>query len=330
MRVCLSTAVTALYPQGGHLWVFLNWAYGLQRCGCDVTWLDVVPEDANLLALHQQLQALVPFKVVLDYLSDTKIAASHDYDFLLDLRYNTPQRILRSAGRCALLDIDPGQLQQAITGGAYPAPTHDVLLSIGYVQGWIHCPPCVALEEWPVKHSPSGPWTTVAHWWNGDYDDSKRVAFEPYMDICRLTGDTFNLALNLESPEEQRRIESFGFRVLDAHAVASSPDAYRRFIQSSVGEFSPAKRSYVRRQTGWISDRTLCYLASGKPCVVEDTGGALPSGSGLHRFHDLIEAVDAVRYARANYADECRAARAYAETHFDAVRVCRRLLDMSL
>ena len=82
----------------------------------------------------------------------------------------------------------------------------------------------------------------------------------------------------------------------DAHAVACTPWDYQRYIQESRGEFSCVKPSCVRLQNAWISDRTLCYLASGKPAVVQNTGPSafLPESEGIFRFHTMEEAVEAL------------------------------------
>src|SRR6185436_15878512 len=99
--------------------------------------------------------------------------------------------------------------------------------------------------------------------------------------------------------------------LLDPHAVAGTPKAFRRFVQGSRGEVSAAKPSYVKARAGWISDRTICYLASGRPCLVEATGaeGHLPASAGLRFFRSLEEAVDGMRALEADYAQASRAAR---------------------
>src|SRR5207253_7093448 len=99
-------------------------------------------------------------------------------------------------------------------------------------------------------------------------------------------------------------------------AEAGSPDAYRSYIQRPRGEFSCAKASCMQFQNAWVSDRTLCYLASGKPVVVQHTGPSsyLPNGEGMFRFTSLDEAAAAITEINADYERHCRAARAIAET----------------
>jgi hypothetical protein len=363
LKVCLSTANTLMYPQGGHLWVFINWALGLRSCGCEVTWLDVAPTTLQideLVAKYQDLRkTLHPFgldaNLIVDFSSSEDLTDRlHEvglpslesfgpFDLLVDLRYDLPQRLFANFRRKVLINIDPGLYELALARGAYPEPKHDLVFSIGESPGqshdnrhWLHTPPCVFLDEWPFTlGSSDSPWTTVAHWWGEeaeDQDNSKREGFRAFMTIPSKVRAGFELALNVEHQEEQARIECYGFKVHDAHKIVSSPLDYRSFIQKSAGEFSCAKPSLVKLQTAWVSDRTLCYLASGKPCVVQNTGPSrfLPSDKGLHRFSDLNGAVKAISTVMENYESEARAARLLAEEFFDARKVCSSLLAHAL
>jgi glycosyltransferase involved in cell wall biosynthesis len=110
--------------------------------------------------------------------------------------------------------------------------------------------------------------------------------------------------------------------------VARTPDDFRRYVQGSRGEFGCAKPSYVRTRPGWVSDRTVCYLASGRPCVAEDTGAArhLPASAGLRFFATTEEAADAIAAIEADYTASARAARALAEEVFSTSVVLPGLL----
>jgi glycosyltransferase involved in cell wall biosynthesis len=133
--------------------------------------------------------------------------------------------------------------------------------------------------------------------------------------------------------EEYRRLmEPRGWRVREAWDVSATPEAYRTYVQRSRGEFSCAKPAYVALETAWVSDRTLCYLASGRPAVVQHTGASrfLPDAGGLFRFRNLEEAAAALNAAEADYERHCRQARALAEEHFDAQRVVARVLERAL
>src|SRR3989442_15688054 len=90
--------------------------------------------------------------------------------------------------------------------------------------------------------------------------------------------------------------------------------SYRAYVQSSRGEFSCAKPSCIEFQNAWVSDRTLCYLASGKPVVAQHTGPSsyLPDGEGMFRFSTLEDAAWALAGIQPDYPRPCGRARAIA------------------
>ncbi|HUI26991.1 MAG TPA: glycosyltransferase family 1 protein, partial [Candidatus Kryptonia bacterium] len=122
-----------------------------------------------------------------------------------------------------------------------------------------------------------------------------------------------------------------GWRLSDPQICAATPDAYREYIWRSRGEFSAAKHGYVAGRTGWFSDRSACYLAAGRPVILQDTGFSrhLPVGHGLMAFEDSAGAVAAVRAVEADYASHARGAHELAREYFDARRVLPRLLEVA-
>ena len=146
-----------------------------------------------------------------------------------------------------------------------------------------------------------------------------------FLDLPTRTPSHFQLAVN--GPHELLRER--GWNPVDAMRVSRSPWDYRRFIQQSRGEFGIAKHAYVSRRSGWFSDRTECYLASGRPAVVQDTGWSehLPSTTGLLPFSNTEEALEALARLDRDYAAHARAAGEIAEEHFVAARVLNPLLE---
>ena len=155
-----------------------------------------------------------------------------------------------------------------------------------------------------------------------------------YADLPSRVVPPLELALTMGDVEEDERKfwGGHGWQVRDSHQFTATPEEYRAYIQQSRGEFSCAKPAYVALQTSWMSDRTLCYLASGKPAIVQHTGPSrfLPDADGLFRFRNLDEAVRALKAAESDYSRHCRQARALAEEHFDARRVIGRVLERAL
>jgi len=275
-------------------------------------------------------------------------------ELLLDLQDYLPAREVDQFRRSALIDIDPGLRQLWMAAGRAVPARHDAYFTIGETVGtaaarfpdcgleWHYTPPAVFLPAWPVTEADlASPYTTVAHWWGGteqvdgqEIDNDKRTSFLQYLDVPSEIPQRLGLALGAgEVIDEERAFwGGHGWDVTDAWEHASTPWDYQRFIQRSRGEFSCAKPSCMLLENAWISDRTLCYLASGKPAVVQDTGasGILPDAEGLLRFRTPSEAIGLLREAESDYARHSRAARRLAEKHFDATKVAARVLERAL
>jgi hypothetical protein len=287
-----------------------------------------------------------------------ELSAVAEADLLLNFRYDLPAELVGRARRSALVDIDPGLFQVWLSSGWIPVAQHDVYFSTGETVGrpearfpdagiaWHYAPPCVALDWWPTcRAAADAPFTTVSHWhgkeWLEDhgemYLNDKRSGFLPYLDLPRRTAVPLELALcvDLQLEVEQTdwvALQEHGWRLRHSETVTATPVDYQGYIRGSRGEFSCAKPSCLRFQNAWISDRTLCYLASGKPAVVQHTGPSrfLPDGAGLFRFRDVAEAVRCLETAAADYDRQGRLARGLAEEHFDARKVVARVLERAL
>ena len=167
------------------------------------------------------------------------------------------------------------------------------------------------------------------------YENTKRVAFLRFAELPRLTHQRLELALFLRTErdlDEWKDLELRGWHIRHSREVAATPGTYQSYIQRSRGEFSCAKPSYLKLETAWISDRTVCYLASGKPVVVQDTGPSafLPNGEGMFRFTTAQQAAEAFAAINADYERHCRAARELAEAYFDAKLIAEKILSRAL
>ena len=283
--------------------------------------------------------------------------ASDAADLLLEIAYGSRAATIDRFRRSALIDIDPGILQLWVDAKQVEIARHDVYFTIGETVGrpgsnlpdvglrWHYTPPCVALDAWlPSPVPPGAAFTTVSQWQSADwivyrdesYSNQKRDGFLPYLDLPSMTKQPLELALGLgrsiAGEEENRALVARGWRVRHADEVTATPSDYHRYLQSSIGEFSCCKPSCVRLQNAWISDRTICYLASGRPAVVQHTGpsGFLPDASGLFRFKTPDEAVRAIDEIAHDYPRQSANARALAAEYFDAAKVAKKMLETAI
>ncbi len=197
---------------------------------------------------------------------------------------------------------------------------------------WHHTWQPIMLDEW----KPAGPprdnrFTTVMTWQIKSFAEiggNKDQEFLKVIDLPARVGDRFTLAVN--GPHDLLR--SRGWQTVDAMDVSRTAEAYRDFVRASYGEFGVAKHTYVARHSGWFSDRTACYLACGRPAIVQRTGweAYLPSGEGLFGFANMDDIVSAIDDIDAHYARHATRAREVAAAHFDARVVLSSLLERAM
>ncbi len=251
------------------------------------------------------------------------------------------------------LDLDPAfnQLWQAVEGIDMRFAGHTHFVTVGLAIGQPDCrvPTCglewittlqpVVLSQWPVATRVEyEALTTVANWrgygsilHEGIFHGQKAHSLRPLMALPTLTAERFMLALAIH-PEEVHDLAALndnGWCLLDPAEVTQTPERYRRFIQGSKAEFGIAKSGYVAARCGWFSDRSVCYLASGRPVLAQDTGFSrfLPVGAGLFAFATAEDLLAGIEELRRDYAGQARAARALAVEYFDSDKVLSRLLE---
>jgi hypothetical protein len=271
--------------------------------------------------------------------------------FINIMGYLTEPDILGSAACRVFLDIDPGfsQMWHAL-GQADVFQGHDAFVTIGENIGRPECSiPCcglpwvttrqpIALDCWPAVEDGGERITSVATW-RGAYNPveyggkiyGQRVhEFRKFASLPHLSDARFELALDIHPAdhEDRKLLEVNGWSLQNPSLVAGDPWSYQDYIQRSRAEFVVAKNMYVETRSGWFSDRSICYLASGKPVLAQDTGlrDFYLAGEGLIPFRTLEEAQAGVEKLRHDYARHARAARRLAQEHFDSDRVLGSLL----
>jgi hypothetical protein len=205
---------------------------------------------------------------------------------------------------------------------------------------WQPTRPPVCLDLWSTGAPPAAPisMTTIANLksnyktveWNGStWHWSKHFEFEKFLDLPRRTSLRLELALGAGlSAGDLARIEAHGWNTVSSRPL-DEPVAYRNYIQQSQGEFTVAREQYVVPKSGWFSDRSVCYLACGRPVIMQDTafGTAIPTGKGLLEFGTIDEAQAALESVAADYAGHSMAALEIAHEFFDADKVIGGILQ---
>ena len=196
----------------------------------------------------------------------------------------------------------------------------------------------IVLDFWePHRDGDARKLTTVGSWkqlhreasvGEENYHWSKHFEFLKFIDLPRRTEQQFELALSKCDEADQRMLESHGWQVLAALDFSDDLDAYRSYIAGSRGEFTVSKDQYVRLRTGWFSNRSNTYLASGRPVITQDTGFSrvLPTGEGLFGFSTMDDVLLAVDAINSDYERHCDAALAVAREYFSYEVVLPRFL----
>lgn len=202
-------------------------------------------------------------------------------------------------------------------------------------RNWQPTLPPLFLPEWPeLEPDVGGDFTSIMRWrgvkdreYRGVIYGQKDREFPRFQDLPGQTDQRFRLALVGGGQTQCRR---HGWDVIDGHEVSASGDDYRRFIQASRAEFGVAKHGYVLGRVGWFSDRSICYLASGRPVLVQDTGIKWLPDAGVVTFGNLEEAKAGVQEINDEYESHCAAARRFVESRFASDRVLDELLERSM
>ena len=365
-RITVAGSIAQKPHQAGHAWQFLQYLLGFRRLGWDVLFVDCLPGagaaglgwveavmrefglgGAWSVVLGDGEHAGVDRARVLEHVRDSELLLNV-MGFLAD------EELLGAARKRVFLDTDPGfgQMWKAL-GLADVFAGHDAHVTIGERIGradcaiptcgldWITTPQPVVLDAWPIAPPPlrRDAFTTVGRWRGAygpvDYAGHRyglRVhEFRRFAELPRACGGRFELALDIDPAEiaDLALLAECGWQLVDPAGAGRTPSSYRKWIARSAAEYMVAKGMYVDTRSGWFSERSICYLASGRPVLAQDTGlGELyPLGEGLIAFATLDEAVAGVEAIRSDHTRHARAARALAAEHFDSDRVLGRLLE---
>jgi hypothetical protein len=364
--VIVSGTIAKTPWQGGATWAILQYLLGLRRLGCTVHFIEPIgqPEAGAVRYCREVMKrfgldgswALLP-ETGGDPIGMSRQSvreASRDADVLLNVSgMLTDPDVLGQVPVRVYLDLDPAfaQLWHGVEGVDMHFDDHTHFLTVADAIGRSDCPiptcgrtwlptlPPVVLDEWPeastVEHRAL---TTIGHWrsygsisHDGLQYGQKAHSLRPLIDLPRRSSSRFELALAVHPDEtpDLAALRENGWALLDPATVGHTPDEYHRFVQGSWAEFGIAKSGYVVSGSGWFSDRSACYLASGRPVIAQDTGFGrrLPTGEGLFAFSNADDVAGAIEELERDYPRHRVAARAVAVEHLDSDRVLRSLLE---
>jgi len=272
---------------------------------------------------------------------------------LLNLSYSIHPPFLLQFERRIFCDLDPSEIFYWMTKMDLGQTDHHEFWTIGLNVHGKDCQLPKSSLRWktfypladtkllrPQPRPKIAKFTTIGQWyWSGavevagEFPDlSKRVMFEPYLGLpTRVSKARFELAMNIRLDDpERRRLQWFGWYLVDPHRVARTPGAYRRYVASGLGEFTAIKGVDVAWQTGWVSDRAAAFLATGRPVITEDTGAGkyLPKESGFRFIQNIDQAEQAVKEVLCDWPRLSKQARLCAVDVFDSEKNLRRMLDL--
>jgi hypothetical protein len=274
-------------------------------------------------------------------------------DLLLNVNgFLRDAELLGAAAVTAFVDIDPAiqQLWHAL-GLAEVFGDHDLYFTVGENIGrggcsvptcgidWIPTRAPVVLGEWLQPSRSRQDFTSVASWrgpygpieYEGEVFGLRVHEFRRLIGLPGRVDAELRLALDIDAEDaaDEAALREAGWRLEDPAEVAGDPGRYREFIRDSGAELAVAKNVYVRSRCGWFSDRSACYLASGRPVLAQETGYSdnLPTGAGLLSFTALDDGRAGIEAIESDWAAHSAAARALAEEHFDSAVVLGRMLD---
>jgi hypothetical protein len=354
---------------GGHAWALLNYLLGFRQLGYDVLFLDRLDPSMAASGAERDrcvrwfVEVLEGAGLSGSYCLSTgadtvglarreAIEKLKESRLLLNVMgFIDDEELLAASPRNVFLDIDPGFGQMWKELGLHdPFVGHDAFVTVGEKIGdadcgiptcgieWVHSPHPLPLDEWPL--APKGEKLTSVGSWRGPYDpveyDGRRFGLRAH-ELRKLIAlpsrvePEIELALEIDPADEAdlAALRKHGWGLADPAAVAADPAAYRRYVQGSLGELMVAKGIYVETRSGWFSERSIAYLASGKPVVALDTGFSerYPTGEGLIPFADVDGASAGIEAVCAGWERHSRAAREIAAEHFEAKKVLGRLLE---
>ena len=354
---------------GGMQWLNLHYLAGLRALGFEAFWLDILgsPKKGAKRSMDEMVGGFRAQCEQFGFGDHWAVLCDNRQTFGMSERLLQSlcgdavllinlcgalkdNELLRRIQRRAYFDLDPGFTQIWALEWDMDLSKHNLFFTVGLnvdqpefsipLHGieWQTFLPPVALEYWPMQTDTSAKnFTTIGQWrgqyavWQDEIYGPKCDEFLRFVELPRKTPQSIELALLIHETEmdDLAALRKNQWQLVNPHEMARGHEGFRSYIQRSRAEFSVAKHGYVKTQSGWLSDRTACYLASGRPALVQDTGIGrhLPPGNGLLTFKTREEAAQGIEAINGDYAMHGAAARKLAEEKLAAPKVLQSILD---
>ena len=346
----------AYYFEDTGLWPYSPAEQGVSKsCDFSVTFLTRMMER---FGLSENWAYLFPGGPEWFGLTDAKredVVGTADLVINISFSLARPEEYKRG-GKLVCIDSDPVFTQAKLAAGhggfEKLVEVHDTHFS--FAQDLTHLPfennhdwlptrQPVVISEWEHDLAARPVFTTVMNWTsykpvkvNGHAFGQKDVEFRKFVNLPERAGPAdFEIAMNAAGKVQNAPLSLLkhkGWRVVEPDEVCPDYGSYRKYIQTSMGEWSVAKNGYVDGRVGWFSERSACYLAAARPVILQDTGFSrvLPTGRGLLAFQTLDQATEAVKEVRGDYERHASAARDIANDYFDSKAVLEELLSRAI
>jgi hypothetical protein len=352
--------------RGGHIMYILQWLEGLRRLGHEVLYLEELVGGTAAIQLFADvmehwwkpsLSALVyPSGEAAYGLNANEVEKfGRDAAALISLSATYKAEATHCIAHVhprILIEQDPG-FTHIWANESSPDDIfgcHDIYFTVGGNVGTQHCTvPTCGIEWHPIWNpvvlnwwNPDFPvlqnrFTTVASWWVHEYQNFEGKMWGPkaeqmqrFINLPSLVNVEMEIALDTSPDDpEINHLKHNGWRIESPQVATLNAKTYQTYVNGSLGEFTCAKGIYAGTKCGWFSDRSACYLAAGRPVVVQDTGfrNLLPVGEGLFAVNSVEEAAEAIRMITYDYHRHAKAARKIAAEHFDSDKIIKKMLD---
>ncbi len=181
------------------------------------------------------------------------------------------------------------------------------------------------------------PYSTIMNWvsykedvkFKGVTYGHKDIEFEKFLELPSKVDSPMEIAVSGLPAGKEEQLKALGWQIKNSQEVTFTVELFKDYLTSCRGEFSVVKNMYHATSSGWFSDKSAAFMASGRPVILQETGFSehLPVGEGLFAVHDVQEAREAIDTIESNYSHHSRKAYEIAQEYLESKKVLGRFLS---